>query len=192
MNRQTSWPHLVAVVGFVLLVAVVASESPDVSADSKGYVFTPLVFLGDQSPMGDIFVLAFGSNFINNRGDVLFGAGVTTEEEGGLFLLRKEEIFQIARTGEPAPGGGVYDFGFFLSLNLQRQGRGGVCLPAQPVQSSLSAVNAGVYRFSQSTHTVTPVVIPEVTAVPGGGVFRGRNSVSVSITGETWSSRARC
>ena len=184
MNRQTSWPHLVAVVGFVLLVAVVASESPDVSADSKGYVFTPLVFLGDQSPMGDIFVLAFGSNFINNRGDVLFGAGVTTEEEGGLFLLRKEEIFQIARTGEPAPGGGVYDFGFLDPSTFNDKGEAGFVFLLSPFSLPVG-VNAGVYRFSQSTHTVTPVVIPEVTAVPGGGVFKGAQfGVSLNNRGD--------
>ena len=48
-----------------------------------------------------------------------------------------------------------------------------------------SGVNAGVYRFSQSTHTVTPVVRPEVTAVPGGGVFKGAHfGVSLNNRGD--------
>ena len=52
MNRHTSWQRLVAVVGVALLVAVVGSRSPDVLADPKGFVFTPLAFLGDSDPGG--------------------------------------------------------------------------------------------------------------------------------------------
>jgi hypothetical protein len=111
MSRHTFWQRLVAVLGVALLVAVVGSRSLDVFADPKGYEFTPLVFLGDPTPEeGDTFLAVFESNRINNRGDVLFGTEVPrkvpTEFEFGLFLLRKGEISQIARSGEPAPGGG--------------------------------------------------------------------------------------
>src|SRR5581483_10983040 len=34
-------------------------------------------------------------------------------------------------------------------------------------------VNAGTFRYSQSTNTVTPVVLPFVTPAPEGGVFQG-------------------
>jgi hypothetical protein len=34
-------------------------------------------------------------------------------------------------------------------------------------------VNAGTYRYSHSTQTVTAVVVPFVTPAPGGGVFQG-------------------
>ena len=34
-------------------------------------------------------------------------------------------------------------------------------------------VNAGVYRYSHSTKTVIPVVVPGVTPAPGGGTFAG-------------------
>ena len=49
MNRQTSWQRLVAVVGVALLVAVMGSGSSDALADPKGFVFTPLLFLGDPT-----------------------------------------------------------------------------------------------------------------------------------------------
>src|SRR5882724_4753204 len=120
MNRRTSWQRLVAVVGFELLIAVVGGGSPDVLADPKGFVFRPLAFLGAPTPEeGDTFLAVFESNRINNRGDVLFGTEVPrevpTQEEFGLFLLSKGEIAQIARAGEPAPGGGVFDDFLFLS-----------------------------------------------------------------------------
>jgi hypothetical protein len=103
MSRQTFWQRFVAVVGVVMLVAVVGSGSPDVLADPKGYVFTPLAFLGDPAPGGGVFLDVFESNFINNRGDVLFGSNVTAVVEQGLFLLRKGVLSQIARVGETAP-----------------------------------------------------------------------------------------
>jgi hypothetical protein len=79
MSRHTFWQRLVAVVGVVLLVAVMGSGSHAVLADPTGFVFTPLVFLGDPTPGGETFLDVFDSNRINNRGDLLFGANVTTE-----------------------------------------------------------------------------------------------------------------
>jgi hypothetical protein len=181
MNRHTSWQRFVAVVGVALLVAVVGNMSPAVLADPEGFVFTPLAFLGDPAPRGDTFLAVFESNRINNRGDVLFGTEVPrevpTQEEFGLFLLRKGEITQIARAGEPAPGGSEFDSGFLSPTTLNDQGDAGFVFLLDPFsfppEGPPFGVNAGVYRFSQSTHTVTPVVIPEVTEVPGGGVFKG-------------------
>jgi hypothetical protein len=34
-------------------------------------------------------------------------------------------------------------------------------------------VNAGTYRYSHTTHSVTPLVIPFITPAPGGGTFQG-------------------
>src|SRR5439155_23279263 len=34
-------------------------------------------------------------------------------------------------------------------------------------------VNVGTFRYSHSTHAVTPVVVPGVTPAPGGGTFAG-------------------
>ena len=166
-----------AVVGVALLVAVVGSRSPDVLADPKGFVFTPLVFLGDPAPGGGVFLDVFESNFINNRGDVLFGSNVTAVEEQGLFLLRKGVLSQIARVGEPAPGGGEFGPGFLSPTTLNDYGDVGFVFLLDPFsfppEGPPFGVNAGVYRFSQSTHTATPVVRPGVTPVPGGGLFAG-------------------
>jgi hypothetical protein len=178
MKRYTSWQRLVAVVGIALLVAVLRSTSlPVVSADQKGYVFTPLAFLGTPTPQeGDTFLAVFESNRVNDRGDVLFGTEVPrevpTEFEFGLFLLHKGEISQITRSGEPAPGGGVFDFAFLSPTTLNDQGDAGFIFLLDPFSFPVG-VNAGVYRFSQSTHTSTPVMIPGETKAPGGQLFAG-------------------
>jgi hypothetical protein len=189
MSKHMSWQSLMAVLGVALLVEVAGSWSPDVFADPKGFVFTPIVFLGDPTPGGDTFLAVFESNRINNRGDVLFGTNVTTEEEQALFLLRKREISQIARIGEPAPGGGVFDGGFLSPTTLNDKGDAGFVFLLDPFrfppEGPPFGVNAGVYRFSHNTHTVTPVVNPEVTGVPGGGVFKGAHfGASLSNKGD--------
>ena len=89
-------------------------------------MFTPLAFLGDPAPGGGTFFRAFGSNIINNRGEVLFGSNLTTETDGGIFLLRKGATSQLARIGDPAPGGGVFVFpGSLDPVTLNDKGEAG-------------------------------------------------------------------
>jgi hypothetical protein len=182
MNRYTSWQCLVAVMGFALLGTVVGSTSHDVLAHSEGFVFTPLVFLGTPAPQeGDTFLDVFESNRINNRGDVLFTSLVITGElpEDGLFLLRKGEVAQIARAGEDAPGGGVFGPGSLSPTTLNDKGDVGFVYLLEPfsfpdpIEGPPFGVNAGVYRFSQSTHMVTAAMRPGVTLAPGGELFAG-------------------
>jgi hypothetical protein len=181
MKRTRYWQAGVAAVGVTLLVAVV---SPNALARPKGFVFTPLAFLGDPTPGGDTYLDVFESNFINNRGDVLFGANVTTDAEQALFLLKKGETSQIARVGEPAPGGGIFGPGFLSPTALNDKGDAGFVFLLDPFSFPVG-VNAGVYRFSSATGTVTPVVIPGVTPAPGGGVFAGSQfGVSLNARGQ--------
>jgi hypothetical protein len=200
MSRHTFWQRFMAVVGVALLVAVVGSRSPDVFADPKGFVFTPLVFLGDPAPGGGVFLDTFESNIINNRGDVLFGSNVAPGDfpKTGLFLLRKGEKSEIARAGQSAPAGGVFAFGFLSPTTLNDKGDVGFpwllepfCFPnpsGPPNDCPTIGVNTGVYRFSHNAQMVTPVMIPEVTdvpEVPGGGVFKGAQfGVSLNNRGD--------
>jgi hypothetical protein len=136
MNRHTSWPRTVAVVGVALLVAVVGGRSPDVFADPQGFVFTPLVFPGTPTPqVGDTFLDVFESDRINNRGDVLFVTAVTREEEFGLFLLCEGEIAQIARQ-RLRPGRGCLRPRVPTTHHPQRRGQCGLCPPARALQFS--------------------------------------------------------
>jgi hypothetical protein len=179
MKKQTSWQRIIAVVGGALLVVMMGSTAHEVWADPQGFVSTPLVFLGDPTPGGETFLDVFDSSRINNRGDVLFGSNVTADEEGGLFVVSREELSQIpARAGEPAPGGGGFSLGTLLPTTFNDKGDVGFVWLLGPFcfldpKECPFGVNAGVYRFSQSTHTVTPVVTPVVTPAPGGEVFAG-------------------
>jgi hypothetical protein len=97
-----------------LFGAVGTARRNDAAAHPDGFVLAPIAFLGDPAPGGGAFLDVFESNFINNRGDVLFGSNVTANEEQGIFLLprRGNLIAEIARVGQPAPGGGVFGAGF--------------------------------------------------------------------------------
>jgi hypothetical protein len=138
-------------------------------------VFTPLVFLGDPTPGGEQFLNTFDSSRINNRGDVLFSSIVSTEGEGEgrEFFLSKGEITEIpARAGEPAPGGGIFGPGSLAPTTLNDKGDTGFVYVLDPFTLPFG-MNAGVYRLSQNTNTLVPVMTPGVTPAPGGGVFAG-------------------
>jgi hypothetical protein len=162
--------------GVALMLAVVSGTAGNAVADPKDFVLKPLAFLGDEAPGGGTFFAVFESNVINNRGDVLFGSNVTTEDAAGVFLLRKgSHVSEIARTGESAPGGSVFVFGFLSPITLNNRGDVAFAFLLEPFEigKSLVGVPAGVYRFSSSAHKLSPVVIPGVTRAPGGEVFAG-------------------
>ena len=191
MKRSTAWQSGVAVLGVVLLVAAMNSPLPGAWAGSKGYVFTPLAFLGDPTPGGDTYLDVFESNFINNRGDVLFQTNVTANVEQALFLMRKGETSQLVRFGEPAPGGGTFVSGVLSPTTLNDKGDAAFVFLLDPFTFPLG-VNAGVYHFSAASGSVTPVVIPGVTPAPGGGVFAGSHfGVSLNNEGTAGLSRSR-
>jgi hypothetical protein len=118
----------------------------------------------------------FEPNAINNRGDVLYGNDLGTANDPstffgeGIFLRSHGQETVLASSTAPAPGGGTFDFTFFGPSTLNDQGDAALAFLLQPFPSSSPfGVNAGTYRFSHSTQTVTPVVVPGVTKVPQGG-----------------------
>jgi|GEM_PF-1982497 len=159
----------------VLMAALLAGNMPrDALAKPAGYAFTPLAVLNDPAPgsEGGNFINDFEVGGINNRSDVVFGADLTTGGEG-VFLLRKGQISQLARSGGAAPGGGFFDFSLFLGpTTLNDDGDTAFAFVLDPFSLPVG-VHSGVYRRSQSTGAVMPVVVPDVTPAPGGGVFAG-------------------
>src|SRR5215471_128357 len=97
--------HAVTVVLILLGIAI-----PTTTAQAqKSYEFTAIAFLGDPAPGGDFFTFDFEPYGINDRGDVLFVADLTTATGGeGVFLKRKGHTSALARSGDPAPGGGTF------------------------------------------------------------------------------------
>ena len=122
--------------GVALMLAVVSGTAGNAVADPKRFVLTPLAFLGDQAPGGETFFGVFESNVINNRGDVLFGSNVTTEDAAAVFLLRRRVTSEIARTGETgsgAPPRRLREPGVPVPHHPQREGRCGLRLSARTV-----------------------------------------------------------
>ena len=170
--------------GVALMLAVVSGTAGNAVADRKDFVLTPLAFLEDPAPGGGTFSAVFESNVINNRGDVLFGSSFPQEAgapagdpffPAAVFLRRKGVTSEIARSGDDAPGGGVFvKPGFASPITLNERGDVAFTFLLKPFPNPPfpAGVPAGVYRFSSSAHTLSPVVIPG-TPAPGGGSFAG-------------------
>jgi hypothetical protein len=121
----------------------------------------------------------FEPNGLNNRGDVLYGADLSapgdpsTSVGEGLYLANsKGQATRLAGSTDPAPGGGSYGFGFYDSSSLNDQGDAAFSFQLSPMAFPFG-VNGGTFRYSHSTNTVAPVVLPFVTPAPKGGVFQG-------------------
>jgi hypothetical protein len=139
------------------------------------YTFQPLAFLNDPAPGGGMFINDFEPGAFTHRGDTVFAADLTTPEAGdeGIFVSRHGRLAELARAGEPAPGGGTFGgFGSFSPASMNQQGDAAFTFGLEPFRMPIG-VNAGVYRYSHSSNRVTPVEVPDVTPAPGGGVFRG-------------------
>src|SRR5262245_29797660 len=143
------------------------------AAGPGGFRFDLLASVGDPIPgdPGVNYVNDFEPGALNNNGDLAFGADVSTGGEG-IFFRRNGEVVELGRTGGSAPGGGTYEFGFLGTVALNDHGDVAFNFLLTPFTQPFG-VNSGCYRFSRTTGTVTPVVIPFVTPVPGGGTFQG-------------------
>jgi hypothetical protein len=174
MHKILSHPRRIGFAVVFALCGAIGTTRHDVSAQADGFAFASVAFLGDPAPGGGVFLDVFESNFINNRGDVLFGSNVTANEEQGIFLRprRVNTIEEIARVGEPAPGGGVFGAGFGSPNALDDKGDVGFMFLLDTLSFPIG-VNAGVYRYSQRARTLTAVMTPGVTLAPSGGVFAG-------------------
>ncbi len=151
----------------------------------KEYLFTSIKFLGDPAPgpEGGALVNDFEANGLNNRGEILFGADVSTGGEG-VYLFRKGDLSQLARAGEDAPGGGVFDFGFLGPTSLNDEGDAALAFLHSPFSFPVG-VNAGVYRYARTRRMLAPVVVPGITPAPGGGTFAGVHfQVSLNNAGD--------
>ena len=170
MRRQAA----LVLIGLGLSGAVGSARHDDAQPQVDRFVFQPIAFLDDPAPGGGTFLDVFESNFINNRGDVLFGSNVTANEEQGLFLLRTPAglMTEIARVGEPAPGGNEFGAGFLSPTSLNDRGDAGFVFLLNPFSFPVG-VNAGVYRLSYVGNALTPIVTPEVTLAPEGEAFAG-------------------
>lgn len=147
----------------------VLDQTPGGTTDNVGlYLGRPtgtvkLLRKGDLVPDGNGSFLDLGitEQRLNNRGDVLFGATVTGATGGataGLFLAGTGGQRQIARLGDPAPGGGVFTgfSGTIQALNDQNQ----------VVFYALVGSDAGLFLWENGVLTS---ILRKTDSVPGMG-----------------------
>jgi hypothetical protein len=92
----------------------------------------------------------------------------------GVFLRSHGQETVLGNSTAPAPGGGIFDFGFEGTVTLNDQGDAAVAFLLQPFsQPPPFGVNSGLYRYSHSTGMVSAVVRPSATPAPAGGTFAG-------------------
>src|SRR6266550_834499 len=166
-TKNMTMKKIAAVVALTLVLVPVAL------AGLAGYSFTPIAFLDNPAPGGGNFTFDFEPSAINNRGEVGFTADVTTGGEG-VFVGLRGQLTQIMRSGQPAPGGSVFGPTEFGRLGVNEGGDIAIPFSLEPLDFSSLALNAGIFRFSHSTQTLSRVAGPG-TPVPGGehlaGVF---------------------
>ncbi len=139
------------------------------------YTFKAIAYAGDPAPGGGTFTAggevgsAFMNNWLNNNGVMLFSAGVTEPPGGqGTFMRRNGQITQILRSGQPAPGGGVFALtGARINGAVMTDG-GDILLNADV--DIAGGVYGGLYRYAPKTGTLSPILVPGVTPVPGADV----------------------
>ena len=156
-----------AILAFFGALLTLTAFSPRISmAKPATYQFTLIATLGDTAPGGGEFINDFEPWSINSSGDVAFVADLSTGGEG-VFVYRNGKILQIMRSGQLAPGGGV--FTGFTVANTPINDKDDVAFAFLLGDFPL----AGVYHYIRATKTLNAVMVPGVTPVPGGGTFQG-------------------
>jgi hypothetical protein len=175
-TQQTIKPS--AVLSPLLVAVALMGIQPRHAAAQNGYKFTPIAFRGDPAPGGGAFVVDFEPSAINNRSEFAFTADIVAPTQEGIYLSQGGTLAQLVRFGQPAPGGGTFDFAEMGNIGLNEEGDAAFAFTLHPLQFFLYEAGygigayGGVYRYSHRTHSITPVALPG-GAVPGGGSFLG-------------------
>ena len=156
----------------VLIVSLLLATAPGVVlAQPPGYNFTHIATLGDAAPGGGTFINDFEPWSINAASDIAFAADLSNGGESigeGIFVFRNGQLSEIVRAGQPAPGGGTFTNGVLSHSPIND--KGDVAFAFLLGDFPL----AGVYHFTRANGTLSAVMVPGVTPVPGGGgTFQG-------------------
>jgi hypothetical protein len=165
---------LLAALAVWATISLVPTLSMVVHADATTYKFTTLATLGDPVPGGNL-INDFEPGGVNNRGDVIFGAdiGKTSNPDTGfgeaVYVLSAGKLTQLARPGQPAPGGGTFGSSFLARVAINDEGDGAFVFGLDPFDfTTPCCINAGLYRYSrdQGNKGLSAVVVPGQTAYP--------------------------
>lgn len=133
------------------------------------------------APGGGEFLDTFEAGGVNGRGDVAF---VTNVPEGqGLFVAsRGGDLRQIARSTMAAPGGFEFGLGAAQETAINDTGEVGFCWFLGPLELPFG-LNAGLFRANEAG-SLRAIMLPGITPAPGGGVFVGCDTASISNFGD--------
>ncbi len=159
----------------VAMAAGLAGAGPGAAlADGSGYTFKQLATIPGMAPGGGGFINDFEPYAINAGGNAAFVADVDTGGEG-IFVSRKGNVSQIARAGQPAPGGNTFEIGALGHTPLNNAGDGAFIYILDANNFQPFGLNSGLFRFSLLNQAPTAVVLPGMTPapVPAGAKFAG-------------------
>lgn len=125
--------------------------------------------LGAAAPGGSAYVDLFEPYDLNDKSEALFAANVGSGGQA-VFTDANGLATQLARSGEPAPGGGTFGFGVGPGLQVNGAGVAAFAYYLEPFTFPVGT-NAGVYQSGPAG--TQAVVVPGQTASPTGGVFLG-------------------
>ncbi len=173
-----------------LLAAIGLATAPrNACAADRPYTFKVITTIGSPAPGGGAFVNDFEPTGLNNRGQLAFTAEPDVPFEEGIFLAGSGGIQQIMRFGQSAPGGGTFSTAELGIVGLNDLGDAAFAFSLEPLDFG-PPINGGLYRWSHLTALLSPVVVPNVTPDPKGGVFAGiafdaslNNMGAVAFTG---------
>jgi hypothetical protein len=155
---------------FLLLGLVGSAAISSVNSQAAGYTYTKVAVLGETAPGGSQYINDFEPGQINNRGDVIYVADLSTAGTAdgfaseGVFLLSNGQIFGLAL---PTPGSVT---GSLTPTGINNAGN--AAFSYGPPEDPLGK-NFGLYRYSAASKTVSSVVVPGVSSVPIAGTLQG-------------------
>lgn len=84
----------------------------------------------------------------------------------GVFASREARTSQVVAAGDPAPGLGDFAGIVLGPTAMNAYGDVAMALVLEPLTTPLG-LNSGIYRYSSAAHTITGMVIPGITPLPG-------------------------
>jgi hypothetical protein len=190
LHRNTDIQHaqvVSAVFALALAEFISSIAHPNCAfAAERAYRFEVITAIGSAAPGGGAFVSDFEPSALNNRGQLAFTSEPAVPGEEAIFLAGDETIRQIMRFGQSAPGGSTFSLFELGTIGLNNEGDLAFAFTLEPFDFSFSEpLHSGVFRWAHRTGKLSPVVIPNVTPDPNGGVFLGANfDVSLNNRGD--------
>lgn len=172
---KTYRQNILTAVGIALTAIRLTATGPATAlADPPGYLFTRLATIPGAAPGGGGFTHDFEPYAINAGGNAAFVADVDTGGEG-IFVSRKGNVAQIARAGQPAPGGNTFEIGALGHTPLNNAGDGAFIYILDANNFQPFGLNSGLFRFSLLNQVPAAVVLPGITnaPTPAGAKFAG-------------------